>query len=279
MGKYLLCGRFKLTLERPLIMGIINATPDSFSAGTSHFSIEDSIRQGFRLIDEGADILDIGGESTRPGAEPVTEAEEASRVIPVIRALRDSGVPLSVDTLKPNVMRLALEAGVDMINDITAFRHSEALNLVAASQCAVCVMHMQGEPRTMQVAPYYDDVVADIRGFLAGRCQALREAGVQAGRIVIDPGFGFGKTVAQNYELLRRLDEVRVDEYPWLLGLSRKSMIGHVTGRSPQARVSGSIAAALAGIARGAQIVRVHDVQDTRDAIRVWQAIEQGVDQ
>lgn len=279
MGNRLHCGRFKLTLERPLIMGIVNVTPDSFSTESPDFSIDASIELAWRLLQEGADMLDIGGESTRPGAQPVPESEELRRVIPVVRALRDCGVPLSVDTFKPAVMRQALDAGADMINDITAFRDPQALDLAASSQCGVCVMHMLGEPRTMQDAPRYTDVATDVRNFLAQRCQALLQAGVQRQRIVIDPGFGFGKTVVHNYELLRRMNEARVDDFPWLLGVSRKSMIGHVTGREPQDRVSGSIAAALAGIARGAGIVRVHDVRQTYDAIRVWQAVENGVKQ
>lgn len=277
MGNHLLCGRFKLTLERPLIMGIVNVTPDSFSTNSSDFSIDAAVKLAFRLIDDGADMLDIGGESTRPGAEPVPLAEELDRVIPVLQALQGCGVPLSVDTFKPDVMHAALDVGVDMINDITAFRDPRSLDLMVSSQCGVCVMHMQGEPRTMQDAPHYDDVAIDVREFLTKRCMALIQAGVQTERIVIDPGFGFGKTAAQNYDLLRRLPEARVDNLPWLLGLSRKSMIGYVTGRPAQQRVPGSIAAALAGIARGARIVRVHDVQETRDAIDVWQAVEYGV--
>lgn len=277
MGNYLLCGRFRLTLERPLIMGIVNVTPDSFSSESSDFSVDASIRHGLRLIDEGADMLDIGGESTRPGSEPVDESEEIRRVLPVVQALRDCGVPISVDTSKAAVMRQVLDAGADMINDITAFQNPEALSLVASVQCGICVMHMQGQPRTMQQAPHYTDVVAEVRDFLSRRCAALTGAGVQPERIVVDPGFGFGKTFAQNYELLRRLNDARVERFPWMLGLSRKSMIGHVTGRGPDQRVPGSIAAALAGLARGAAILRVHDVQETRDAVRVWQAIEHGM--
>lgn len=260
-------------------MGIVNVTPDSFSTGSPDFNVEASIKLAFRLIHDGADMLDIGGESTRPGADPVPESEELRRVIPVVQALRDANVPLSVDTFKPGVMRQALDAGADMINDITAFRDPQALDVIASSRCGVCVMHMQGEPRTMQNAPHYTDVAAEVRQFLAERCEALMQAGVDRQRITIDPGFGFGKTVAQNYELLRRLKDARVDSFPWLLGLSRKSMIGHVTGREPKDRVSGSVTAALAGIARGAGIVRVHDVKQTLDAIRVWQAIEYGVEQ
>lgn len=279
MDNRLHCGRFKLTLERPLLMGIVNVTPDSFSTGSPDFSVSAAIELAWRLLEEGADMLDIGGESTRPGADPVSESEELRRVIPVVQALRECGVPLSVDTFKAGVMRQALDAGADMINDITAFRDPQALDVVASSHCGVCVMHMQGEPRTMQDAPHYTDVAVEVQQFLKERCQALLQAGIHRERIVIDPGFGFGKTVAQNYELLRRLNEARVDNFPWLLGVSRKSMIGHVTGQQPQHRVSGSIAAALAGVSRGADIVRVHDVQQTRDAIRVWHAVEYGVEQ
>lgn len=279
MGKQLLCGRFKLQLERPLLMGIVNVTPDSFSTGSGKVDIDAAVKLAFHLIENGADILDIGGESTRPGAKPVALAEELDRVIPVLTALQGCGVPLSVDTFKPAVMHAALDVGVDMINDITAFRNPQAMELMASSQCGVCVMHMQGEPRTMQDAPHYTDVVAEVGQFLNDRCNALIRAGVQPERIVIDPGFGFGKTVAQNFELLRRLDEIRVGQFPWLLGLSRKSMIGHVTGQDAPDRVSGSIAAALAGIERGAHIVRVHDVRETRDAIKVWEAVQYGVEE
>lgn len=261
-------------------MGIVNVTPDSFSTGSSDFRIQDAIDLAFRLIEQGADMLDIGGESTRPGADPVPEDEERRRVVPVLKALRDCGLPLSVDTFKPGVMRVALDEGADMINDITAFRDPQALQLVAGSECGLCVMHMQGEPRTMQQAPQYNDVVADIRHFLQQRCEALLQAGVQPNRITIDPGLGFGKTVAQNYQLLRNLEGVQVNGLLWLLGVSRKSMIGHITGRTePRDRVAGSIAAALAGVARGVKIVRVHDVKETRDALRVWQAVEYGVEQ
>lgn len=261
-------------------MGIVNVTPDSFSTGSSDFRIQDAIDLAFRLIEQGADMLDIGGESTRPGADPVPEDEERRRVVPVLKALRDCGLPLSVDTFKPGVMRVALDEGADMINDITAFRDPQALQLVAGSECGLCVMHMQGEPRTMQQAPQYNDVVADVRHFLQQRCEALLQAGVQPNRITIDPGLRFGKTVAQNYQLLRNLEGVQVNGLPWLLGVSRKSMIGHITGRTePRDRVAGSIAAALAGVARGVKIVRVHDVKETRDALRVWQAVEYGVEQ
>lgn len=258
-------------------MGILNVTPDSFSDGLLHFETDAAVSHGKTLIAQGADILDIGAESTRPGADPVSAADELKRLLPVIEALRDSNIPLSIDTFKPQVMRRVLDAGVDMINDIYGFRQPGAIEAVAASRCGLCVMHMQGEPQTMQQAPSYNDPVEDVRQFLQGRLDELLNHGVQPERIILDPGFGFGKTAAQNYELLRRLAELRIGNYPWLVALSRKSMIGHVTGRLPAERASGSIAGALAGIARGAQMVRVHDVAATVDAVKVWQAIEHGV--
>jgi len=251
-------------------MGILNVTPDSFSDGAGECSIEHAIERAGRMLENGADIIDIGGESTRPGAEPVSEQEELDRVLPVLGALRDCGVPLSVDTFKPRVMREAIEAGADMINDIKALREPGAVEAVAGSRCAVCIMHMQGEPRTMQAAPQYDDVVSDVRRFLAERVQVLARAGIAPRRVVLDPGFGFGKTVAQNYALLRNLKRLRVDGYPWLLGLSRKSMIGHVVGREPSGRLAGSLAAAVSGLERGAHILRVHDVAETVDAVKIW---------
>ncbi|SHI14435.1 Dihydropteroate synthase [Pollutimonas bauzanensis] len=272
----MVCGRFELKLERPLIMGIVNVTPDSFSSTSPHFGTTAAIDHARRLIAEGADMLDIGGESTRPGAEPVPAATELERILPVIEGLLDAGVPLSVDTFKPEVMRRALAAGADMINDIYGFRREGALDAVAQSHCGLCVMHMQGEPKTMQQAPRYDDVLREVGDFLQARVQALREAGIDSRRIVLDPGFGFGKTPQQNYLVLRRLNDIDSKGYPWLLGMSRKSMIGHVTGRPPAERLGGSVAAALAGVARGAHILRVHDVAATADAVKVWQAIEHG---
>lgn len=258
-------------------MGIVNVTPDSFSDGAQHFRPEQAIGHARLLIEQGADILDIGGESTRPGAEPVSAQDELQRILPVIAGLRDTGVPLSVDTFKPEVMRSVLEAGADMINDIYGFRRPGALDAVAGSRCGLCVMHMQGEPKTMQQAPQYGDIVHEVEHFLHERVAAMRAAGIDQRRIVLDPGFGFGKTPQQNYFLLRNLHELDSQGYPWLIGLSRKSMIGHVTGRAPAERVPGSVAAALAGLARGARIVRVHDVAATADAIKVWRAIEHGV--
>lgn len=277
MSSGLLCGRFELSLERPLIMGIVNVTPDSFADTVARFDADAAVGHARALISQGADLLDIGGESTRPGAEPVSVAEELDRILPVIEALRGDGIALSVDTFKPEVMRQVIAAGVDMINDVYGFRREGAIEAVADARCALCVMHMQGEPKTMQQAPHYTDVVAEVGQFLAQRAEALRQGGVAANRIVLDPGFGFGKTVEQNYLLLRQLRELYSQGYPWLLGLSRKSMIVHVVGRDPGERVAGSVAAALAGVARGAHILRVHDVAETVDAVKVWRAIEYGV--
>jgi dihydropteroate synthase len=277
MPDHLQCGRFRLSLERPLVMGIVNVTPDSFSDGNAHFRADDAIAHARRLVEEGADLLDIGGESTRPGAQAVPADEELRRILPVIEGLRDCGVPLSVDTCKPAVMRAVVAAGADMINDIGGFAAPGAVEAVAGGGCALCLMHMRGEPRTMQDAQVYQDVVAEVRAYLDQGAQRLRQAGVAADRIVLDPGFGFGKTVAHNYTLLRELPQVVGRDYPSLLGVSRKSMIGAVTGRPATRRLGGSIAAALAGALRGAQILRVHDVADTVDALRIWSAVEQGV--
>lgn len=276
MSAKLLCGRFELSLERPLIMGILNVTPDSFSDGSRHLETDNAIAHGLRLVAEGADIIDIGAESTRPGAAPVEQQAEIQRLLPVIEGLRDCGAAISVDTFKPDVMRGVLDAGADMINDIYGFRMPGALEAVASSYCGLCVMHMQGEPRTMQQAPRYGDVVAEVREFLRERVAALRTLGMHPQRIMLDPGFGFGKNAQHNYELLRRLQDLFFDDYPWLVALSRKTMIGHVTGREPDQRLGGSIAGALAGIARGAAMVRVHDVAQTVDAIKVWQTVQNG---
>jgi len=254
-------------------MGIVNATPDSFSDGGA-FTHRVIIDHAMDLLVQGADVLDVGGESTRPGAQPVDAAEEWRRIGPVLAALRDCGVPLSVDTFKPEIMRRALDAGADMINDVYGLRQPGAIAAVAASSCALCVMHMQGEPRTMQQQPVYEDVVTDVARFLRERVDALRAAGVQDDRIVLDPGFGFGKTVQHNYVLLQRLEQLTDLGLPVLVGVSRKSMIGAVINRPASARVSGSVAAALAAVARGARVLRVHDVAATRDALAVWHAIE-----
>lgn len=269
------CGRFELSLDRPLLMGIVNLTPDSFSDGGRHLDPRAAIDAGLAMVEQGADILDLGAESTRPGAATVEPAEEIRRLLPVIEGLAACGVPLSVDTRKPEVMREVLAAGADMINDIAGFATPAAIEAVAASRCGLCVMHMQGEPGTMQQAPAYEDVVAEVQDWLRERVVALGAAGVEATRIVLDPGIGFGKTVDHNLQLLEALDEFAVFGMPLLVGVSRKSLIGALTGRPVDGRLAGSLAAALAAVARGAKIVRVHDVPETRDALRVWQAIEE----
>ena len=257
-------------------MGVLNVTPDSFSDGGLYFSLDAAVGQARRMKAEGADLIDIGGESTRPGAQPVTAQEELRRVLPVLEALAGLEIPLSIDTRRPEVMRAALAAGADLINDVEALKSPEALPLVVDSGCAICLMHMQGDPRTMQDAPQYQDVFTEVSSFLNERTEFLLHAGVSAQRILIDPGFGFGKTLAQNLELLVRLGELSqsVAGLPVLAGLSRKSMIGALTGKGADDRVAGSVAAALGAVVRGAAIVRVHDVAATRDAMAVWQAIE-----
>ncbi len=259
-----------IELSRPLIMGIVNVTPDSFSDGGRYLSAAAARAHGERLIAEGADLLDVGGESTRPGAADVSEMEELDRVLPLVEALRGGGVPISVDTSKPGVMRAALAAGAAMINDVRALRAPGALEAVRGSDCGLVLMHMQGSPRTMQSEPQYDDVVADVTAFLRARVADLVNAGVDSCRIAIDPGFGFGKTVEHNFTLLRRLPALQAIGRPVLVGLSRKSMLGAVTGRSVNDRTAASVAAALLAVERGARIVRVHDVAATRDALKVW---------
>lgn len=268
------CGRHVLSLRYPLIMGIVNLTDDSFSGDGLHGDTQRAIEQGLRMVEEGAHILDIGAESSRPGAAAVSAAQEEARVMPVIDGLMQCGVPLSVDTAKPQVMQSALAAGIDMINDINALQAPGALELVAASRAAVCLMHMQGNPDTMQQSPHYDNVVSEVAEFLAQRVAAAEAAGIGLERIVVDPGFGFGKTLEQNLALLRSLDELSVPGLPLLAGLSRKSMLGLLTGRTAGERVHASIAAAMLAVARGANILRVHDVAATRDALDIWNAVE-----
>lgn len=272
------CGRFKLSFERPLVMGILNVTPDSFSDGGQYAMHGDALRQAERMMLEGADIIDIGGESTRPGAPPVPLDEELERVIPLIEQLRGANVPLSVDTYKPEVMRRALNAGADLINDIWGFRMPGAIDAVRDSDCGLCVMHMLGEPQNMQLGePAYGDVVSEVSEFLNERVTALRQAGIARERISVDPGFGFGKAVVEhNYALLARLADSAPPAdppYPILAGMSRKSMIGAVTGRPAAERVAGSVAAAVLAAERGAAILRVHDVAQTVDALKVWAAL------
>lgn len=277
--RFLDCGRFRLKLgaegARPLVMGILNVTPDSFSDGGRFNSLEAAVIQAEKMIDDGVDIIDIGGESSRPGAVPVSLQEELRRIMPVIYALRDCGKPISVDTYKPEVMQEALAADVDMINDIQGFRSAEAIDIVKNSTCGVCVMHMLRDPQTMQFAPKYDDVTEDVSRYLAERVALLRAAGVATERMLVDPGFGFGKTQAHNLTLLRSMAAIRDRAgTPVLAGLSRKAMIGAITGRAVEQRMAGSLAAALAAINFGAEILRVHDVAETVDALKVWQAIQ-----
>lgn len=272
------CGRFEFDLKRPVLMGIVNVTPDSFSDGGQHAGSDAAIRHCRKLIDEGAKILDIGGESTRSGAEPVPLKRELERVLPVVEALRHADVALSVDTCKPEVMQAVLDAGADIINDVTGFRLQAAREVIARHpSCGVCVMHMQGEPRTMQSAPHYSDVVTEVSDELIGAARLIETLGVDSARIAVDPGFGFGKTHPHNYALLGRLNELVARGYPVLIGVSRKSMIGAVTGRSIDQRLAGSVAAALLAVTLGARIVRVHDVGPTRDALSVWEAMTFGV--
>ncbi len=268
------CGKHTFDLARPLVIGILNVTPDSFYDGghSADFALaRDRARQ---MVAEGADIIDIGGESTRPGATPVAEDEEIRRVVPLTAALAAEGIAISVDTRKPMVMRAALAAGAAMINDVAALTEPGALDAVAATDAGVCLMHMQGEPRTMQVGPHYGDVVTEVREFLVARARACERVGIARDRIVVDPGFGFGKTLAHNLTLLRALPALAATGYPVLVGLSRKSSLGKITGRATEDRLAASLSAALAAVARGASIVRVHDVRETVDALTVWRTID-----
>ena len=267
------CGTFQFDLSRPLVMGIVNVTPDSFSDGGLHLQRDAALAYARQLIDEGADILDIGGESTRPGAQPVNAQEEMDRVLPIIEALRGAPVPVSIDTCKPEVMQAAIAAGAQMVNDINALQDSAAMRVIAASQAAVCLMHKQGKPQTMQEQPHYQNVVAEVSAFLRERIAATQAVGISRMRIVIDPGFGFGKTLAHNLALLRELKKLTELGVPILAGLSRKSMLGALTGQEVGQRLPASLAAALSAVERGANIVRVHDVRATVDALKVWNAV------
>lgn len=270
------CGQFKLDLVHPRIMGIVNVTPDSFSDGGRYLLRDAALAHAHQLTEEGADILDVGGESSRPGAMMVSVQEEMDRVMPVIECLRGAPVPVSVDTRKPEVMREALAAGADMVNDINALQQPEALAAVAASGAAVCLMHMKGKPQTMQQEqPQYQDVVAEVLKFLRERMAAVQAAGIARERIVADPGFGFGKTLEHNLTLLRNLGAFSELNVPVLAGLSRKTMLGAITGQDVEHRAHASVAAALLAVQRGAKILRVHDVRATVDALKVWYAIEQ----
>ncbi|MFM7227705.1 MAG: dihydropteroate synthase [Betaproteobacteria bacterium] len=274
------CGRFHLRLDqhdRPLVMGVLNVTPDSFSDGGLFDAHDRAIAHARQMIADGADIIDIGGESTRPGAPPISTEEELRRVLPVLDALRDCGKPLSVDTRHAAVMREVLSAGADMINDISGFRDADGLAAVSNSQCALCIMHMQGDPQSMQLSPHYVDVLAEVRDYLLGRVNAALAVGISRQRICVDPGYGFGKTVEHNLSLLRQQSALQqAVALPLLVGLSRKSTIGLVTGKPIQQRLAGSIAAAVVAAERGARIIRVHDVPETVDALKVWQAARLG---
>lgn len=263
--------RFRLDLSRPLVMGIVNVTPDSFSDGGRHAELSQALRHCEQLLKEGADILDIGGESTRPGAAAASLEEELARVVPLLKEAARLGVPLSIDTYKPEVMQAALDAGVDIVNDIQALRLPGALDVVARhGQCGVCLMHMQGEPRSMQASPEYADVVEEVRGFLGRHLARAEACGIARERITLDPGIGFGKTVDHNFALLARQRELLALGAPLLVGWSRKSSLGAVTGRPVGERVHASVAAALASVLHGAAVVRVHDVAPTVEALQVW---------
>ncbi len=270
------CGR-SLALDRTRICGILNITPDSFSDGGAFADVASAIAHGLALVEQGADMLDIGGESTRSGAVSISAGEEIARVVPVIEALAaQTRVPISIDTSKPEVMCAAVAAGAGLINDVYALRRPGALDAAAELGAAICLMHMQGEPPTMQENPQYDDVVGEVHRFLAERMFACQLAGIDKKKLLVDVGFGFGKTLEHNLALLRQLDKFKTLDVPVLVGLSRKSMIATLTGRSSGERVFGSVAAALIAAQRGAAIVRVHDVAATRDALAIWQAVDSG---
>ncbi len=271
---HLQCGAHRLSLDEPVVMGVVNVTPDSFADGGRYLDQDRAIAHAGRLVAEGAALIDVGGESTRPGAQPVSVEQEIARVVPVVAALAPRiGVPVSVDTRRLEVMRAAVAAGAVMVNDVTALAAPGALEFCAAAGVAVCLMHMQGEPATMQAAPRYDDVVAEVAAFLAERVQAARAAGIDVSRIVIDPGFGFGKTLEHNLQLLAALPALAAPGVPLLVGLSRKSMVGALTGRDVDGRLYGSVALAALAVMNGARIVRAHDVLPTVDAVRIAAAL------
>jgi dihydropteroate synthase len=274
-SRRLVCGRHVFDLARPLVAGIVNVTPDSFSDGGRYLDPARALAHARCLAAEGADLIDVGGESTRPGAVPVSDAEELDRVVGVVETLAREGVAVSVDTRKPAVMRAAIAAGAAMINDVRALTAPGALAACAGSAVGVCLLHMRGEPPTMQDTPEYGDVVAEVRAFLLARADACVAAGIARERIVLDPGFGFGKALAHNLQLLRALPDLATAGFPIMAGLSRKSALGLLTGRDADERLPASLAAALAAVARGAAIVRVHDVRETVDALKVWLAIGQ----
>jgi len=270
------CGKFQLNLNRPHVMGIVNVTPDSFSDGGKFTQTHLAIEHALTLIDEGADILDIGGESTRPNATPVSLQEELDRVIPVIEGLvKQVNIPISIDTYKPQVMQAAINAGASIVNDVRALQEDEALNIVAASDVGVCLMHMQGTPQTMQINPQYNDVVAEVKAFLQLRLLACEEVDIAKNRILLDPGFGFGKTRAHNITLIQHLASFSSLGQPLLVGLSRKSVLGQVTGHDVDARLYASVAASVISAMVGAKIMRVHDVKASVEALKIVSAIQQ----
>lgn len=267
-----------LDLSQTHIMGILNFTPDSFSDGGSYQHVDSAVISALAMLENGATIIDIGGESTRPGAPDVALEEELSRVIPVIRAIREkSDCLISIDTSKPEVMRQAVNAGADIINDVRALQEPSSLATAATLGVPVCLMHMQGQPRTMQANPQYTDVINDIKQFFIERINECEKAGITRDKIILDPGFGFGKTLAHNYHILKYIDEFKMMGCEVLAGLSRKSMIGNLLGRDVDQRLAGSIAGALIAAQKGAKIIRVHDVTETADALNVWRACEQGI--
>jgi len=269
--------RFRIDLSRPQVMGIVNLTPDSFSDGGRNATVHAAIAHCEQLVWEGADILDLGGESSRPGADAVSLEEERARVLPVLKAALALGVPVSIDTCKSELMREALDLGVDIVNDVAALRLPGALEAVAAHpDCGVCLMHMRGEPKSMQQEPFYGDVLVEVADFLSARAAVLREQGIAGERITLDPGVGFGKTVEHNLDLLRRQRELLALGYPLMLGWSRKSTLGTLTGRPVGERLAASLAAALVAVQNGASVLRVHDVGATVDALKVWGAVAPG---
>ena len=272
------CGRFHFDWSKrvsPLVMGILNVTPDSFSDGGQYASRDAALRHAEQLIQDGAEMIDVGGESSRPGSEPLSLQEELDRVMPVLEALKDAPVAISVDTYKAKVMSAAIELGIDCINDIWAFRQPHAVEAIANSSCGVILMHMQKDPQTMQFDPHYDDVMDEVNGFLMERCVALEEEGIHRDRMAIDPGFGFGKTLAHNMTMLGHFHEFCQHGFPAVAGISRKSSLGQITGRDMAHRTTASVSAALMAIERGAKIIRVHDVAETMDAVKIWSAAQE----
>lgn len=269
------CGQFTIDLTSPKVMGILNVTPDSFSDGGNFSQIDLALEHAFKLIEEGADLLDIGGESTRPNAAPVSLQEELDRVIPIIETLVSQriNIPISIDTYKPEVMRAGITAGASMVNDVNALQQAGALDVIASKNVGVCLMHMQGTPQTMQINPHYVDVVNEVSDFLLTRIQACTQAGIAKNRLLIDPGFGFGKTRAHNITLIQEFNTLTQLGYPMLVGLSRKSVLGQLTGSDVESRLYASIAAAVISAMKGAKIMRVHDVKATVEALKVVAAV------